>query len=148
MAKSKKTKIVRVPGTTNNIKKGIRNFLNSKGHFAFLVNNTGIWDEARQAFRMAHTEPGIADVICCFHYTKPMVNGPLLTNFNVGLFMAIEVKNADTKDKLSQAQKDFRDNVAAAGGTFIETPSVESFINWYIANHENNDEPLHPLLGN
>jgi hypothetical protein len=146
MAKTKRTRIVKVPGTTANITKGIINFLNSKGHFAFRVNNTGVWDEARQAFRRANTEPGIADILCCFHYTKPMINGPLLTNFNVGIFMAIEVKNEETKDRMSPAQINFRENVAAAGGTYLTTPSLGSFIKWYNENHDENNEPFFKVL--
>ena len=54
------------------------------GCVAYRVNNTGIWDEAKQIFRKANTEPGLPDIFAVLR----------------GRFAGIEVKAG--RDKISQ----------------------------------------------
>lgn len=126
-----RAKLVTVPATTANIKKGIINFLLSKGHFAYKSPTVGVWDAARQAFRKNTSEPGVGDITCCLWYKKRLGTFEGYTEFNVGLYCAIEVKNKLTKDRTRKNQAEFARKVAAAGGLYIETDSLKSFVEWY-----------------
>lgn len=112
---AKRTKLVRVPGTTNNITKGILNYLNLREHFAFRVNSGGVWDQSVGRFR-AGRSLGVSDILCCL---------------KGGRFLAIEVKNAATKDRVRPSQVAFRLGVMAAGGDYIIARSYESFVSWF-----------------
>jgi hypothetical protein len=107
-----KTKLVRVPGTTNNITKGIINYLNvRKNCFAFRVNNGGVWDPVRGTFRRA-ARAGISDIVAC-------VNGE---------YLSIEVKNKATGDKMSEAQIVFSGEVVRAKGRYMVANDYETFV--------------------
>jgi hypothetical protein len=118
---AKKIKLVRVPGTTNNITKGIINYLNSRGHFAFRVNSGGVWDPTKKRFR-AGRSAGVSDILCC------LKGGPI---FSGGRFLAIEVKNEATKDRIRPAQTAFKANVAAADGYYVTAASYDGFVSWF-----------------
>lgn len=126
MATKKRVKVVRVPGTTNNITKGIINYLASRGHFAFRVNNTGVWDEQKQLFRKTGSE-GVADIIGCINSIHRMPG----VNFLYGQFIAIEVKNKATRDRMSAAQKEFRDCTESALGIYFVAKGYEEFVQWF-----------------
>jgi hypothetical protein len=112
MPTTKRTKIVRVPGTTNNITKGIINYINArKDCFAFRVNNAGVYDEAKKVYRKSDRS-GIADIIACLW----------------GEFVAIEVKNKTTRDRMSEAQKGFEAAVTDAGGWYFIVTDYEEFV--------------------
>lgn len=111
-----------VPATTNNITKGIINFLLSQGHFAFRVNTTGVWDERKRAFRKANTTPGTPDILAC-------VNGK---------FVAIEVKNKETGDRVSAAQRAWHAHCVASQGTYVVALGYNHFIGWWMTSRLTN----------
>lgn len=141
---AKRVKIVRVPGTTANIIKGIVNFLLSKGHFVYPTPTVGIWDEKKKAYRRAGKRGG-PDITGCLHYAKTLGGVGGITRFNCGLYLAIEVKNPATRDRVRKAQQEFAQEVKSAGGLYIITPSVESLINWYNNNMENDVDDIKVL---
>jgi hypothetical protein len=147
MAK-RRVKLVRVPGTTSNIKTGIVNFLLAHGHYAVKIDTVGVWDKAKKTFRRSGTRKGTADVMGCIHYVKKMMAGNIETTFNCGLFIAIEVKNENTNDRVRPEQLQEADLIAKAGGLYLITPSVESFVQWYYTQDFHNDEPFIKALPN
>ena len=48
-----------------------------------------------------------------------------------GLFVAIEIKNHNTKDRQSNYQKDYQKQVEASGGVYVVVPDFETFYNWF-----------------
>jgi len=121
---AKRAKIIKVPGTTNNITKGIINYLKSKGHFARRINTTGIFDENKKLFRRSSNK-GTSDIIACVSCR----NEPGGIYF--GQFLAIEVKNKGTKDTLSDDQKKFGDEVVNAHGVYYTAIGYEEFVGWF-----------------
>lgn len=121
-----KTKTTRVPATTNNITKGIVNFLNSKGHCAFRVNTAGIYDRGTGQFRrMASSSLGCPDVIACMRYQIDPA-----TRVH-GHFYGFEIKNESTKDRIRKDQQDFAGRVDKAGGHILIIRSYPEFLRWY-----------------
>lgn len=111
-------KIRKVPATTNNITKGIVNFLLDKGHFVFRVNNGSVYDRKRQTFRRKGIhDPALSDVM-----------GVLRPS---GVFIAIEIKNSATGDKPKSRQKDFAREVISRGGIHYFAKTYEEFKSWY-----------------
>ena len=100
--------------TANRITANVVRIINAQpGGIAYRVNNTGIWDEAKQIFRKAHTEKGIPDVIGCYR--------------NRSLW--IEVKAG--RDKLSEDQLMRKFEIERAGGLYFEARSTDSFQKWF-----------------
>lgn len=129
MAK-KMSKIVRVPATTNNITKGIINYLNASGHFAFRVNSGGVYDPTKGSFR-ANAKAGAADIICCIkrRYVNPIcLSGPARIS---GEFLAVEVKNKATKDRARPAQQRFGASVVGAHGVYFIASGYNEFVTWF-----------------
>lgn len=102
--------------TANRITANIIRVVNTQpGCIAYRVNNTGIWDEAKQVFRKAHTEKGIPDIIGCLR----------------GRSLWIEVKAG--RDKLSQDQMLRKFEIERAGGLYFEARSTDDFLKWFTA---------------
>ena len=100
--------------TANRITANIIRVVNTQpGCIAYRVNNTGIWDEAKQVFRTAHTEKGIPDIIGCLR----------------GRSLWIEVKAG--RDKLSQDQMLRKFEIERAGGLYFEARSTDNFLKWF-----------------
>lgn len=118
-AARRKTRIVRVPGTTNNITKGVINFLRAEGHFAFRVNTMGIPLEDGSGWKKSGSEKGVADVLACM----------LPREGASGLFYAFEIKKG--RDRASSKQIEFKENVERALGTVIEIKTYSDFLAWY-----------------
>jgi hypothetical protein len=55
---------------------------------------------------------------------SPMVYGG-------GLFLAIEVKNALTKDRTSKMQESFAQEVRQAGGIYVIATGYKNFTDWF-----------------
>jgi len=121
MATTKTARLVKVKATTNNITRGIINFLNVRGHYAFRVNSTGIWDPVKQVIRRPNSPRGIADIVCCLR----------LKDRSAGMFLSIEIKNAQTKDRMRPNQKQFALDIAQAGGWPLVVTSYGEFLRWY-----------------
>lgn len=116
MARITTVRLIKVKATTNNITRGIVNFLNVRGHFAFRINSTGIWDPERKVFRKPNQRYGLADIVCCLYGGK---------------FLAVEVKNEITKDRLRKNQEAFEIELAKAGGVYYIAKNMFDFIDWY-----------------
>lgn len=116
MARITTIRLVKVKATTNNITRGIVNFLNVRGHFAFRVNSTGIWDPTKRIFRKPNQKYGLADIVCCLHGGK---------------FLAVEVKNQITKDRMKRNQEAFESELVKAGGVYYVAKNMFDFIDWY-----------------
>lgn len=113
-----------VPATTNNITRGIVNFLNANGHCAFRVNTAGVFDKSSGRYRrMPESSLGCPDVIACMQHHVPMTPN--------GLFYGFEIKNADTGDRLSADQKRFHERIRNAAGGVVVIRSYSQFLEWY-----------------
>lgn len=95
--------------TEKQIEHQIMGWLKYSGVFVFKVENGGVFDQKRGAFRFNHALrlPGIADIIGLYE----------------GVALAIEVKSA--KGRLSPAQISFRDLWLENGGKYVLARSVE-----------------------
>jgi len=103
------------PETANRITANILRIVNLQpGCYAFRVNNVGVWDEKKQIYRAGNTQKGIADILCCIR----------------GRFLAIEVKAG--KDRLSDYQDIFRQDVTCAKGEYFEARSTDLFKDWFV----------------
>jgi hypothetical protein len=109
-----------VPKTTNNITKGIINFLQIQGHSASRVNVQGQYDEALQQWRKSGSRNGYYDISVCLH-----------TRSGIGLFHVIDVKNEG--DKMRADQITFKKEVEAAGGITFEASDLEHYKQWYFS---------------
>lgn len=100
--------------TANRMTANILRAINMQpGCVAYRVNNTGIWDEAKQVFRKAHTEPGLPDIFAVLR----------------GRFAGIEVKAG--RDKIRQEQLHRKFEIERAGGLYFEARSTDSFLEWF-----------------
>lgn len=94
--------------TANQITANLIRAINSQPQCAaYRINNTGIWDEAKQLFRKAHTEPGLPDIIVIAY----------------GHFAGIEVKAG--KDKQSQHQQHRQSEIERAKGVYFIVRSTD-----------------------
>lgn len=107
----------KVPKTTNNITKGIVNYLLNRGHSASRINTTGTYREGI-GYTYSGARVGYLDISAC-----------IKTRSGIGLFLAIDVKKDD--DKPRKEQKDFAKEVAAAGGLIFFADDVDHFIDYY-----------------
>lgn len=111
MAKGKWKKRT-VPATTNNITKGVINFLLSQGHSASRINVQGQaveGEDGRLEWRRSGSRRGFLDIGVC-----------LLTRSGLGLFHVIDIKRGS--DSLRDDQEEFIAEVKAAGG--IVSPEI------------------------
>lgn len=115
---SKKTRIKRVPATTNNITKAIIAYLLNEGHSASRINVQGQYDPKIPGWRPSGSRKGFFDIAACIKDS----NG-------IGRFVAIDIKKGN--DKLSKGQMAFIEEIENAGGLAFEIESYDEFINWY-----------------
>jgi hypothetical protein len=97
-------------------------YLRLRGVFAFRVNNTGIWDSARKAFRSFRGLRGVSDILGVLPRTLD-VGGRCVT---VGVFLAVEVKSA--RGRLTPEQAAFADAVRRAGGVSLVVHSLKELM--------------------
>jgi hypothetical protein len=114
---AKRTRLRKVPATTNNITKAVINFLISRGHFAFRVNTHGV-QSADGTWKRSGSEKGVADVLACMRREGAS-----------GLFFAFEIKRG--RDKMRKTQESFKVNVETSGGTYIVVKTYSDFLAWY-----------------
>jgi hypothetical protein len=94
--------------TANQITANLIRAINSQPQcVAYRINNTGIWDEEKQVFRKAHTEPGLPDIIVIAY----------------GCFAGIEVKAG--KDRQSQHQQHRQSEIERAKGVYFIAHSTD-----------------------
>ncbi|RSK50083.1 VRR-NUC domain-containing protein [Hymenobacter rigui] len=106
---SAKPKKKRNTGPTNSLTTAIINWLQLQRCKAWRQNNAPVYDPARGCFRKGSTVDGISDVM---GYHRP-----------TGRVLAVEVKVG--KDALSDEQREFLEEVRAAGGFACEGRSLE-----------------------
>lgn len=134
MAKTKRIKVVRVPGTTNNITKGIISFLTFNGHYAFRVNTKGTYDPRKKQYIRDGAEKGVSDIICFLNAQN--VTGYVCDSSRpVAIVLCIEVKNEQTKDRMRKAQDTFAEKVRAVNGRHIVATSYDNFVRWFHHNY-------------
>lgn len=115
---AKKIRIKTVPATTANLTTAIVNYLLHRGHFAYRVNNGAVFDPVKKVFRRKRKgDPAISDIL-----------GTLCPS---GVTIAIEVKNASTKDKTKSTQQKFREEIIRCGGVHFYADTYENFRRWY-----------------
>ena len=94
---------------TNALTTAILRFLLDEGVYAWRNNTTGIYDPSRGHFRTA-SKKGVSDIIA----------------IDRGHFIGIEIKTG--KDRLSDEQKGFKENVEHAGGTIFVVHTFDDFL--------------------
>jgi len=94
----------------NELTKSIIAYLQLKGHAAFRVNSTGIYDKRINAYRPSGARRGLSDI-------NAVINGKSVS---------IEIKTG--RDKMSPYQMKFRTEVEAAGGIYIVVRNFDDFL--------------------
>ena len=90
--------------------------LDLKGWHVWRQNNGGVWDPTKKVFRRNSSTPGISDILGFHRQT--------------GKIIAVEIKAG--KDRLSEPQKAFLDEVEKSGGVALvirTTDDIENLIN-------------------
>ena len=90
----------------------IIDYIYKAGGYAWRASSVGVFDTKRQYFRTA-AKKGVADILCCYR----------------GQMIAVEVKIG--KDKLSDEQKGFLENISAVGGNTYVAGSFHEFKEWW-----------------
>ena len=97
---------------SNNLTSAIVTYLNYNGCFVWRNNTIGVYDPTKKIFRKNKNQlNGIADIV------------GVLPNSN---FLAVEVKIG--KDKLSEAQEEFRRKLTLNGGIYIIAKNFDDFV--------------------
>jgi hypothetical protein len=114
--------------SANSLTKCITTFLNLKGHIANRIANAGRLLDQRKTFRditgvtrtIGQIEwipgtgtNGIADIVACIS----------------GKMVGIEVKYGS--DRQSQAQREYQEQLEAAGGLYVIVRDFAGFLQWY-----------------
>lgn len=108
-----KTKRMKLPPTSaNNLTKQAIRILDLKGYNCWRQNNGGIFDPTKKVFRANSSTPGISDIIGYHRRT--------------GQFLAVEIKSG--KDKLTDEQKLFLENVEKAGGLALVIRTTDDIL--------------------
>ncbi|MET4106024.1 VRR-NUC domain-containing protein [Hymenobacter sp. UYP22] len=105
-AKARKT---RNTSATNNLTSAIRDLLGMLGCYIWRHNNAGVYDPHIGAYRSGSSKRGLPDTLGFYQRT--------------GHIIAVEVKYG--KDTLTDEQREFLDEVRAAGGFACEGRSLE-----------------------
>lgn len=113
-----KTRIKRVPATTNNITNAIINFLLCEGHSASRINTQGQYDPKIGGWRKGGSRKGYLDISSC-----------IKDNDGIGRFVVFDIKK--NNDQLNGDQIAFIKEVESAGGMAMEIRSYEEFLKWY-----------------
>ena len=114
--------------TANGLTKCIKDFLNLSGHQAERISSSG---------RMIDNTKIVTDVIGrrrtigSMQYIKgTSTNGTADISATIkGKSVKIEVKIG--KDRMSQAQQTYRDNIIRAGGVYFVATDFDMFMDWY-----------------
>ena len=99
------------PETANAITANVIRVINmTPKAVAYRINNMGVWDAKINAYRLAHTQKGIADVDAIYK----------------GQAIKIEIKSG--RDKQSDHQKAYQQEIERAGGIYIIIRSTDEFL--------------------
>lgn len=114
--------------TTNGLTKCVIDFLNLSGHQAERINTMGRVLDNRKSFVDV---VGRTRVIGSTKYIKGTgtVGSADISATIRGKAVRIEIKYG--RDRQSQAQKQYQEQIERAGGTYIIVRDFDSFIEWY-----------------
>jgi hypothetical protein len=98
---------------------------------AWRMNNTGVFDPARKAFRTFHGLAGVSDILGILPRTARLADGGEDT---FGLFLAVEVKKPG--EALRPEQDTFLSDIRAGGGIGVCVRSLDEL-----------EAQLRPFLG-
>ena len=118
-----------VPATTNNLALGVKNFLLERGHTARIINNGAVYDPTLGIYRKKKkSEKGTADIIAGIHI--------IIRDYNSHerffcQYVAFEIKNKETGDKMSEDQHEYKKEVETAGGLYVVIEKYQDVIDWY-----------------
>lgn len=101
---------------TNDLTKQILEYCKLKGHYVVRVNNI-----PGTKYRANNVTKGVSDLMGCTG-REAKING---VTYPVGTALAIEIKNKDTKDKQSDAQKEFEAHYKKRNGIYILATKLE-----------------------
>lgn len=110
--------------TTNGITSAICEYVKYVGGFANRINTVGrkIKTKAdKEIYIPGTTKRGTPDIDVVFS----------------GLAIKVEVKNRNTKDKVSDRQNEVRKQLEQAGAIYFVADSLEGFLNWFIPEIQN-----------
>jgi hypothetical protein len=116
--------------TSNGLTKCIITFLRIKGHQAERISSQGRIIDNRQTFTDSVGYRRTIGSIQRIKSSGQVVTADISAIFN-SLSVKIEVKNAKTHDRQSQAQKIYQQQVEAAQGIYFIAESLGQFIGWY-----------------
>lgn len=99
--------------TANGLTKAIVKYITLLGGMASRINSTGVYDKETGAYRTGTTKRGFSDINACYK----------------GRAIYIEVKIG--RDKQSEHQKRFEQQIQASGGLYFIAKDFDSFYNWF-----------------
>ncbi len=117
-------------GKTNDLTKAIKAFLKLKGNHCERTSNEGRMIDHRQLVSDHMGHQRMIGSVTRIKGSGTRGTSDLKAVIN-GRFVAIEVKNAATRDRLRTEQKAYRDQVEASGGVYVIAESLSGFMNWY-----------------
>ena len=127
--------------TANGLTKCIIDWITLKGGYANRINTQG---QARvnkiPRYNILTGKTEYRDSVTWTPSTT-RIGTPDIDAIIKGKAVKIEVKIG--KDKLSEAQKKHLEDIARAGGMYFVARDMESFVNWYEQNFENEHEQNH-----
>ena len=118
---------------TNGLTKCIIHFLQLKGHQAERISSEGRVIDTRQTFTDGI---GLTRTIGSVQRIKSSATrdtADISATIN-GISVKVEVKNAATRDRQSEAQKSYQHSIEAAGGMYFIATSFAQFVNWFYQN--------------
>ena len=95
---------------SNELTKSIIAYLQLKGHAAFRVNSTGIYDKRINAYRPSGARRGLSDI-------NAVINGKSVS---------IEIKTG--RDRIRPDQMKVKSEVEAAGGVYLVASTFDNFL--------------------
>ena len=103
--------------TANGLTKCIVDYITFRGFHAERINTTGQQIKVGDTTKWikGSSEPGSSDVSAIIQ----------------GYAVRIEIKCKETKDRQSEAQKEYQRKVEQAGGTYLVITEFEEFHNWF-----------------
>ncbi len=123
---------------TNGLTKCVLHFLQLKGWHCERTGNEGRLLDTRQTFK---DTVGLTRTVGSVQRIKSsgMSGTSDLKAIINGRFVAIEIKNAATHDRQSEAQREYQAEVEKSGGVYVIVTSFAQFLNWYYSKFNNHE---------
>lgn len=123
-----------ITGTsTNKLEKRIVTFIQLHGWNAERIKNTGTARIEKIKMPNGYTKSNV-------NYTKGTgTNGTADISATInGKSVKIEVKNVRTKDRMSKAQRLYKEQIEMSGGVYFVATEIDEFINWFNSRYKIN----------